>query len=242
MFKSLMIVMLFSLGGLTAQAADTNADIKKSVESKLPGIEIDSITLIEQAGLYEVVANGQIVYFTKDLGFLVQGEVTSLETRENLTESKRTSIRKQALATIQEKDLIVYEPKKTLHTVTVFTDIDCGYCRKLHQEMAEYNELGIRVRYMAYPRAGIGSESYDKAVSVWCAADKHAAMDRAKSGQELSDATCDNPVSSHYELGGKMGVRGTPALFLESGDVLPGYVPPKRLIGILNERAKLAQF
>jgi thiol:disulfide interchange protein DsbC len=242
MFKSLMIVMLFSLGVVTAQAADTNAGIKKSVESKLPGIEIDSITLIEQAGLYEVVANGQIVYFTKDLGFLVQGEVTSLETRENLTELKRTSIRKQALATIQEKDLIVYEPKKTLHTVTVFTDIDCGYCRKLHQEMAEYNELGIRVRYMAYPRAGIGSESYDKAVSVWCSADKHAAMDRAKSGQELSDATCDNPVSSHYELGGKMGVRGTPALFLESGDVLPGYVPPKRLIGILNERAKLAQF
>ena len=137
--------------------------------------------------------------------------------------------------------MIVFEPEKIEHTITVFTDIDCGYCRKLHQQMDGYNDLGIRIRYMAFPRAGIDSASFDKAADVWCAKDRHQAMDDAKDGIKVSAKSCDNPVKAQYELGRKIGVKGTPALFLESGQMLPGYVPPKRLKQLLDEQA-LTQF
>jgi thiol:disulfide interchange protein DsbC len=241
MLKTITTSLLFVLS-LQSVLATESDDLTNAIEAKLPGIEIESISELPDTGLYEAVANGQIIYFTKDLDYLIQGEVTELSTRENLTEQKRISLRQAALASINEKDLIIYQPEKPKYTITVFTDIDCGYCRKLHQEMAKYNELGIRVRYMAFPRAGIGSSSYDKAVSVWCADDRHKAMDEAKSGKELTTISCENPVKTHYEIGGKMGVRGTPALFLDNGQMLPGYVPPKRLLQILDEQAKLAQF
>ena len=133
--------------------------------------------------------------------------------------------------------MIIYEPKKTEHTLTVFTDIDCGYCRKLHQQIAEYNALGIRIRYMAFPRAGIDSESYNKTVDVWCAKDRKQALTDAKNGKEVTSESCNSPIQAQYELGRRLGVTGTPALFLESGEMLPGYVPPKRLKEILDQQA-----
>jgi thiol:disulfide interchange protein DsbC len=120
----------------------------------------------------------------------------------------------------------------------VFTDIDCGYCRKLHNEMAKYNAEGITVRYMPYPRSGLNTPSYYKAVSVWCSDDRRDALTRAKAGKDVPRATCDNPVQASLELGHQLGVTGTPALVLEDGQLLPGYVPAKKLSQVLDQQAQ----
>ena len=155
---------------------------------------------------------------------------------ENVTQPLRSKVRMDAINNLGEDSMIVFSPEKVKHTITVFTDIDCGYCRKLHNEMAEYNKHGIEVRYMAYPRAGIDSDSYKKAVSVWCAEDRKAAMTRAKNGDSVTEKNCDNPVAEQFKLGSMMGVRGTPALVLENGQIAPGYIPAARLAGILNNK------
>lgn len=219
-----------------AQASDIT-DIKEKLATIMPGVAIESIQALDNTGLFEAVINGEIIYFTKDVRYVFQGDVIALESRQNITELKRVDLRKQALASVDESEMIIYEPKKTEHTLTVFTDIDCGYCRKLHQEMAAYNALGIRVRYMAFPRAGLDSESYEKAVDVWCAKDRKQAMTDAKNGKDVDSESCNAPIKAQYELGRRLGVTGTPALFLESGQMLPGYVPPKRLKKILDEQA-----
>jgi thiol:disulfide interchange protein DsbC len=220
----------------TAQADE--ADLKQRLQKVLPDLDVEQIRPLDNTGLYEAVINGDVVYFSADGKYVFQGDVVSLETRESVTENRRISLRKDILDTLEEKDMIIFEPKKTEHTLTVFTDIDCGYCRKLHSQMDEYNDLGIRIRYMAFPRAGIGSKAYDEAVSVWCAEDKNKAMTMAKAGQNVDSKTCDNPVKADYEIGRKMGVSGTPAMFTETGHSLPGYVPPKKLKAILDKASK----
>jgi thiol:disulfide interchange protein DsbC len=220
----------------TAQADE--ADLKQRLQKVLPDLDVEQIRPLDNTGLYEAVINGDVVYFSADGKYVFQGDVVSLETRESVTENRRISLRKDILDTLEEKDMIIFEPKKTEHTLTVFTDIDCGYCRKLHSQMDEYNDLGIRIRYMAFPRAGIGSKAYDEAVNVWCAEDKNKAMTMAKAGQNVDSKTCDNPVKADYEIGRKMGVSGTPAMFTETGHSLPGYVPPKKLKAILDKASK----
>ncbi len=218
------------------QASDIT-DIKEKLATIMPGVAIESIQALDNTGLFEAVINGEIIYFTEDVRYVFQGDVIALESRQNITELKRVTLRQQALASVDESEMIIYDPKKTEHTLTVFTDIDCGYCRKLHQEMAAYNALGIRIRYMAFPRAGLDSESYEKAVDVWCAKDRKQAMTDAKNGKDVDSESCNSPIKAQYELGQRLGVTGTPALFLESGQMLPGYVPPKRLKKILDEQA-----
>jgi thiol:disulfide interchange protein DsbC len=134
--------------------------------------------------------------------------------------------------------MVIFAPEKYQHTVTIFTDIDCGYCRKLHAEVSKYNDLGIRVRYLMFPRAGQGSLAYRKAVSVLCASDRNTAMTRAKAGEEIEMKECDNPVDREMALGQEVGVTGTPAIFLESGDLIPGYVPADRMAAILEKTDK----
>lgn len=130
--------------------------------------------------------------------------------------------------------MVIFAPAKYDHTVTVFTDTECGYCRKLHREIADYGAQGIRVRYVFFPRAGVGSGSYKEAVSVWCSDDRQRAMTEAKSGKKLAAKSCKNPVKKHMEVGELLGISGTPAIVLESGDLVPGYVPAKRLAEMLK--------
>jgi thiol:disulfide interchange protein DsbC len=220
----------------TVYAADT-AEMKEKLEAMMP-FNVESITAVGNSGMFEVVIeSGEIIYFSEDLSYGFEGSVIDMATGTNITEAKRKIQRKNILASLDESELIIYKPKKTDYTLTVFTDIDCGYCRKLHSQMAQYNALGIRIRYMAFPRAGLDSESFDKAEDVWCADDRKKAMTDAKNGQQVNSKHCESPVAAQYKLGGKLGVRGTPALFLESGESLPGYVPPKRLRKILDEKA-----
>jgi len=134
--------------------------------------------------------------------------------------------------------MLIFAPKDYKYTVTVFTDIDCGYCRKLHAEIDQYNAKGIRVRYLMFPRAGVGSPSYQKAVNVWCADDRNQALTRSKAGETLEEKQCKNPVADEYALGQMVGVTGTPAIFLADGELVPGYVPADRMESILKEKAQ----
>ena len=220
----------------TISLAQADVVLKDKLEALLPGMVVQTLEPLENTDLYEALVDGEIVYFSKDGRYVFQGDIIDIESRQNITENKRRGLKKEEIDSFNEADMIIFEPEKTKHTLTVFTDIDCGYCRKLHQQMSEYNALGIKVRYMAFPRSGLDSESFDKAVSVWCADDRKQAMTDSKSGSSIKVNSCDNPIKDHFEAGRRLGVTGTPALFLESGELLPGYIPPMRLIQILNEQ------
>jgi len=197
----------------------------------------DSVKPTEIPGLYEVMLKSKIVYLSQDGRFVIQGDLIDLKDRTNLTEARLDTLRSKALAAISEDQMVVFAPTEPVkHTITVFTDIDCGYCRKFHQEMADYNRNGIKVRYLMYPRAGIGSDSYDKAVSVWCSPDRRNAITRAKNGETIEQKSCPNQVKEQYELGQSLGIRGTPTIVLENGQLIPGYVPAARLATMLDNK------
>lgn len=216
---------------LAAFAADERyAQVEAALQALLPGIEADRIGPAPMEGFAEVLVGAQVVYVSLDGQYLLDGQVIEVPTRRNLSEAARGEVRRDLLANVSEDERIIFPAKGTRkHRVLVFTDIDCGYCRRLHQQMAEYNELGIEVDYLMFPRGGIGSASYDKAVSVWCADDRNAALTAAKAGRDPKPAQCSNPIEDHYELGRTVGVTGTPALVAEDGTLIPGYVPPDSL-------------
>lgn len=230
MMKKLLVAVL-GFVALPVMAADDEAvqQLKNDLV-KVFGGHPDAVNEAPVDGLYEVTYGPKLYYVSLDGRYLFTGELYDLKSRTNLTEQNRAGARLKALSAIDESSMIVYKAKgEEKHVVTVFTDIDCGYCRKLHSGMAKMNELGITVRYMAFPRAGINSPSYDKAVSVWCAKDRNKAMDVAKSGKKPEPATCDAPVKEHYAMGQMLGVTGTPALVLQDGILMPGYLPPQQL-------------
>jgi thiol:disulfide interchange protein DsbC len=246
-FFLVLSILLFSASPLVF-AADADADaqdkIKNSLAVLLPGVVPDSITRTPMNGIYEIIFGPRLVYMSADGKYLLQGSIIDLETRENLTEPRLMEAKIEAIKNVGENNMIIYSPPKgtpVKHQVNVFTDIDCGYCRKLHSEMADYNKAGIEIRYLFYPRSGKDTESYFKAVRVWCSSDRRAAMDQAKAGKDIeADTSCENPVDDHLLLGSLIGVTGTPAMVLNDGKLVPGYVPADRLIQVLDAR-KAAQ-
>ena len=217
------------------EATATPAGLSNALQRLVPGRLPDSVEETPYKGLYEVAYGSEVVYISGDGAYMLDGNLTDLKTRENLTEKRLSTARNQQMKTIDENSLITYPAKgERKHSITVFTDIDCTYCRKLHSGMEEMNELGIEVKYAGFPRAGETSGSAKKLESVWCAEDQQGAMDLAKQGNQPDMAECSNPIASHYQLGRKVGVTGTPALVTESGQLLPGYLPPKRLLNRLD--------
>ncbi|MFZ5594109.1 MAG: DsbC family protein [Pseudomonadota bacterium] len=236
MKKKLCLILLLGLFGVQtvmANDADT-AGIKKALETLSPGSKPDSITPSSIPGLYEVVVGADVLYVTKNGRYLLHGDMLDLQTKKNLTEDKRTAGRLKLVNAIGEDKMIVFAPKKVKHMVTVFTDIDCAYCRKMQKEMVDLNRAGIKVRYVLYPRAGLDSDSYQKAVSVWCTKDRNAALTKAMVTGDVERKNCANPVQEHMALADKVGVSGTPTLVLEDGTAVPGYVPASRLVALLE--------
>ncbi len=239
--RRLFFVLTASLLSMNlSQAADSPdfAQIKKSLRELIPDAEPDSIKPAPVAGLYEIVFGPQVFYATEDGRYLVQGNILDMEKRVNITEARRADARLAAVSGLGEENMIIFAPAKVKHTVTVFTDIDCGYCRKLHSEMDQYKREGIRVRYLLFPRNGMASESADKAISVWCAKDRNAALTQAKAGEEVDKKTCDNPVQQHYSMGELVGVSGTPAILTDKGELVPGYVAAGELSNMLEGKSR----
>ncbi len=216
--------------------AKSTPELDAALDKLMPGTVPTSIEETLMPGIYEVSFGSTIFYFNKDASMLFRGDMIDVKTRTNLTEKKRGEARGKLLNSMDESQMIVYPAKDEKAKVTVFTDIDCPYCVKLHREMSDYNAEGITIRYMAYPRSGIGTRSYNKAVSVWCSDDPAKAMGDAKEGNSLPEKSCDNPVAQQFQLGQALGVQGTPAMFLEDGTSLPGYVPAKRLSAAISTK------
>jgi thiol:disulfide interchange protein DsbC len=225
--------------------AEEVAAIRKLLAATQPDMAIADIQPSPVAGLYEVLLSaGHAIYVSSDAKFLIPGDLYQAQTDGlvNLGEKRRTQLRLAKIKAVDEKDMIVFEPadgRKAM--LTVFTDVDCPYCRKLHGEVEELNKLGIAVRYLAYPRQGLTGETYTKMISTWCADDKLATMTSAKRDAQIAAAACDSPVEEQYALGQEVGVTGTPALVLEDGTILPGYVPAATLAGYVFEAQRVAQ-
>ncbi|HFC53671.1 MAG TPA: DsbC family protein [Gammaproteobacteria bacterium] len=235
----IILILTWAIAAAGMVHAETGADAAiRAAIGKMTGgtIEPDSVKPSALQGLYEVVLGTKVVYVSEDGRYLLSGDLIDVAQGRNISEERRSALYKVAIDSVGEDSMIVYAPSEVRHTVTIFTDIDCPYCRKLHKEMKSYNDAGIKVRYLAFPRAGVGSESYKKAVSVWCAKDRAAAMTRAKNGEKMEERSCRNPVKRHLELVRELGVNATPTIFLEDGRRVPGYVPAQRLAEILEHK------
>lgn len=218
----------------TAAHAD-EAAVRKALAAIMPAAKLESVKPSEIKSLYEVTVGSTIFYVSDDGKYLFQGgHLLDIAAKKDLTEAKMVDIRKSVLAKIDKDETIDFKSPMNKHTVFVFTDIDCGYCRKLHSEIDQYNAEGISVRYLFFPRAGKGSSSYDKAVSVWCAKDRNKALTLAKQDKAPEAKTCDNPIDKHMKLAEEFQVRGTPLIVTEKGDLLPGYMPAKQLAEVLS--------
>ena len=239
--RALAWTLAGSLWGVMCLASTATATDFEAVEARLATLVPDpSSVIINETpvdGLLEVRIGGDVIYMTSDGQHLLQGRLIDLETRADLTDAAKSEMRADQLANIDPSTFISFGPDDAEHRLMVFTDPDCGFCRRLHEQVEGYIDQGIQVNYLAFPRAGEGSATYDKLVSVWCAEDQHEAMDIAKTGGNVPEATCDNPVSEHYQLGQLMGVTGTPALMTFSGTLIPGYVPPEQLRSRLDQEA-----
>jgi thiol:disulfide interchange protein DsbC len=231
--------------GAAEPAADPAPDVDpvNVIASKLPGIDRGAIKPAPIDGIYEVSYGSNVAYVSADGRYLLRGDLIDLDSDVNLTEARRNSARAEQLAGLGEDNMIVFGPaaKDAKYEITVFTDIDCGYCRKLHNEMAQLNELGVRVRYLFFPRSGPGSASWQKAEDVWCAADRNSALTAAKAGQTVESKACGTtPISEEWELGQQFGVRGTPAIITSDGAMIAGYLPANQLVARLDTEKKQA--
>ena len=234
-----MVTVLGLLAGLVGLVSPVLGEEDKGVAAVRAGlgeVQPDRIRPSAIEGLYEVVIGPHVFYVSADGRHMLQGDLVDMANGRNLTQPEREAALRNAIDGIGEANMLIFSPDKPRHTVTVFTDIDCGYCRKLHHEMADYHAMGIRVRYLMFPRTGVNSPSYDKAVSVWCSDDRNDSLTRAKNGKDPAPKTCDNPVEAHMDLGRSIGVQGTPSIVFEDGRVLPGYVPAARLAAMLEAR------
>jgi thiol:disulfide interchange protein DsbC len=214
-------------------------DPRIALAAKIPGAKPENLRLTPVAGIYELTHGADVSYVSADAKFVFGGDMYRVDSKgdfPNLTEVRRRELRLAMLATVPESQMVVYGPQSAAHTITVFTDVDCAWCQRLHSQIADYGKAGIRVRYMAFPRSGPNTESWSKAESVWCAADRHDAITRAKRGEALPKAACPStPIAREYQLGQEIGVTGTPGIILETGELVPGYVAAPQLLAHLQQ-------
>jgi thiol:disulfide interchange protein DsbC len=245
MFKQWLLALCVSGFALSASAAPDGTaagpegTVRKAVLTFAPKVTIDSVKPAPFPGFYQVIASGQLVYVSNDGKYMVNGDVIDLTSQRTL--DGWADFRKSELAKVPESDRIVFSPAKPRYRVTVFTDVNCAYCRQLHEHIADYNKAGIAVEYVAWPRDGVTDESgrttktYNEMVSVWCSADRKAAFTAAKQGKVPKATNCPNPVKDEFELGVKLGVNGTPTVIGEDGTMLGGYMTPAQILQRLSK-------
>ena len=232
----LLLSGLLSSGAMGQAAGDGVERIRQSLMLLLPDIDPESITETPIPNIYEVVIGSRLVYISGDGRYLIEGEVIDLEQQKNLTTPRLQQVTLDAIEQLGEANMLIFEPdEKVKHTLTVFTDIDSAYSRKLQQQIETYTHRGIRIRYLFFPRAGRESLSFSKAVTVWCSVDRSQALTRAMSGEVIEPRDCDNPIDEHFQLGQRLGVSGAPVLVLENGEMVPGYVDAEKLYEIMSK-------
>ncbi|HWU77955.1 MAG TPA: DsbC family protein [Rhodanobacter sp.] len=257
MLKKLLLMCLLGLASSTAACADSSSQatapatgsaispaavkmVQQAIHKLSSKVEVDSIRQSPLPGFYQVIASGQMVYISADGKYLMHGDLVDLTTQQNVGDADWARYRKEQLAKVPASQRIVYAPPNPKYTVTVFTDVNCGFCRALHEHIAAFNKEGIAVEYLAWPREGVLTTSgkptptYTEMVSVWCAKDRKAAFDMARNGKAPPASSCANPVKDQFELGLKLGVSGTPTIYGPDGNILGGYVTPEQLLQALQ--------
>ena len=231
----IMFFLAFSLDGIANET-----EIVTKINQVLPaGMSVKGIKQSQVEGVFVVdIGDLQPIYASKDGNFFLYGEMYAIKNGELLNTTKQEiSLNRRAIlnSELSEKDFITFAATDEKHVITVFTDVDCGYCRKFHGEIEDYNAQGITVNYVAFPRSGLESDSYNKIVSAWCSSDPKGTLTALKEGRDPALKLCqDHPVEDHYLLGQRIGITGTPAIISSSGDLLPGYLPPMELLKKLN--------
>jgi thiol:disulfide interchange protein DsbC len=206
------------------------------VQDAFPDVDITSVQPSPIAGLLQMAVGSDIYYVSEDGGYFIMGDIFALQSKDNLTESARNLARASYLDKVGGNDGVIFAASEEKYIVTVFTDVDCGYCRKLHREISAYNDRGITIRYLFFPRTGPGTASWAKADAVWCAESRNEALTAAKSGVAVEAEDCDStPVAEHYQLGKDLGIVGTPAIFRPDGQLISGYHSPDDLLALLQE-------
>lgn len=232
----LLTSLVLAFGTALAQQAETPS--RADIAASLNGVKASDLKDSVIDGFYEINVGSKVAYITNDGRYLFEGELYDLESSQNLTENSRARARVDLLAGVDPSQMIVFSPQDgpVEHTITIFTDVDCGYCRQFHREIDKVTALGIEVHYLFYPRTGPATESWSKAEKVWCASDRNAALTNAKLGGRVPDVTCaENPVASHYDLGHQVGVTGTPSIYTSDGIHIGGYLAPQQLLTTLTE-------
>ncbi|HXR19941.1 MAG TPA: DsbC family protein [Steroidobacteraceae bacterium] len=227
----------------TINPSAINLDVAANADAaaaSIPGIKKEDVRPTPVAGVFEVRRGADIVYMSTDGQYVFTGDLYNIPTHSNLTEAHRRVLRQKLIDAIPEAEMVIFSPPQPKYTVTVFTDVDCAYCRELHRQIAEYNRLGVRVRYIFYPRTGPNTESWHKAEQVWCSADRKSALTRAKLGQPLDAKPCGaTPVARQYALGKAIGLEGTPGIVASNGAMVGGYLPPQALVEELAQQTTL---
>lgn len=238
MFRRMMIVTmsagLLLISSAISIADGDNKELAAKLEKILPGAKIDAVRDAPITGFHEVAIGANVFYISKDRKHIFVGDVIDGATRINLTDNRRYELINGIIKSVPTDSMIVMAAKDTKRHITVFTDVDCPYCAKFHLEVPKLSQAGVEVRYLMYPRAGVGSPSYKKMVSVWCSDDKLKQIGIAKAGGKVADKSCENPVAQHLALGRQVGIQGTPAIVLDNGKMIPGYIPASRLLPALG--------
>jgi thiol:disulfide interchange protein DsbC len=235
--------MLWSAFGVDADEFEA-AKVRVAVQGHDSGAQVGPVDSSPVSGMYLTTIDGVSGYVSADGRYFVVGDMLDLASRSNVTEEQRKAKRRALLKKIAPGEAIVFAPQKPKYSITVFTDADCPYCRKLHEEVGELEKKGIEVRYVAFPRSGPGTKSWRTMTAVWCAKDRREALTRATRGEEVSvkegRACSDAVIEKHYELGQKLGIPGTPMIVLADGTTTGGYMSPDKLLVALAEHAQSA--
>lgn len=231
MLRTFALLSFLTLAAGPAAAEQIPAALEEAAAKLIPGIEPDRISASPLPGLYEVFYGPTVIYVSADGRYVVRGDLLDVKEGVNLTEERRKQARLHAIEALSEDSLIVFSPEdgEVEHRVTVFTDVECPYCQRMHRQIQDYLDRGIEIRYAAFPRAGVPSRAYTTMVSVWCADDPQQAMTNAKAGKRVPPKRCENPVEAQFELGRRLNIRGTPTLVTEDGTMIPGYLPAREL-------------
>lgn len=242
-FKPVLILLMLSISSASAIAVDTSKPNDAAIKNKIStilGLNVSQINPSPMLGISEVMTDQGMFYVSSDGKFILQGNLYGLGAQMvNYTEESLAKVRVKGVQNFTN-GMITYPAKNEKHVVTVFTDITCGYCRKLHEQIDDYNKLGITVRYLAYPRAGVKdqtgnySQGFKDLQSIWCNENPTEALTKAKTGSKVAQRICKSPVEAEYNFGRQIGVSGTPAIIFENGMMLPGYQPPAKLAQILD--------
>jgi thiol:disulfide interchange protein DsbC len=228
---SLLAILLMG----STQRAPASGDLRVDIARRLD-VPVKAIRESVIPGVFEIANGGEVIYVSADGRYAIKGDIYDTDHGRNVTDRRRTEARQELLRKLADEDTVIFAPTKPRYTVTVFTDVECKFCRMFHNEIAEYNRLGVKVRYAFFPRPGPGSEAWRKAEAVWCSLNRQESLTGAIQGADPGSAKgpCRTPVARTYDLGKTLGMLGTPGIFTEKGEYISGYRPPAQLIDMLR--------